>query len=120
MTPQTVAEAIEQARLALLRQGTWAELRESERTTRVQVMLAALEASGVATQLERFGDASAEVAALEAELRSLRARAAIREAELTAEVDRLGEALAAFEAGAEPRPAAEPRGLLRRRLPARR
>lgn len=119
MTPQAVAEAIEQARLTLLRQGTWAELRESERTTRVQVMLAALEASGVATQLERFADAAAEVAALEAELRAARARALTREAELTAEVDRLGADLAALQAGAEPRPA-EPRGLLRRRLPARR
>ncbi len=47
-----MAEAIERARFDQLRQGKWDELREGERTTRVQILREALLASGVAAEID--------------------------------------------------------------------
>ena len=47
-----MAEAIEHARFDQFGQGNWAELRESERATRVRILRDALLASGVAGEIE--------------------------------------------------------------------
>ena len=52
LTPDGLAEAIERARFALLRQGKWAELREGERQTRVEILRNAMDTSGVTMRLQ--------------------------------------------------------------------
>jgi colicin import membrane protein len=86
MSPAEAAEAIERARLELLRQGTWDGLRESERTTRIEVALEALERSGVAEELASLAEraAAGEAAASRAITRAERAEARIEGAEARA------------------------------------
>ncbi len=52
LTPDGLAEAIERARFALLRQGTWETLREGERLTRVEILRNAMDVSGVTMRLQ--------------------------------------------------------------------
>ena len=52
LTPDGLAEAIERARFSLLRQGRWEELREGERTTRIEILRNALDTSGVTVRLQ--------------------------------------------------------------------
>ena len=80
LTPDGMASAIERARYSGLRKEPWEELRDSERDTRIEVMRAALEQSGVtaavATVVARGSQAdglAAEVAEREAELRARQA-----------------------------------------------
>lgn len=47
MTPEQIAEALERARYEQLRGDGWAQLRETERSTRVAVAQQALEAAGI-------------------------------------------------------------------------
>lgn len=52
MTPGEIAEALERARYEKLRGADWAELRESERATRVAVAQEALEGAGISAWVE--------------------------------------------------------------------
>lgn len=80
LSPDGMASAIERARYAGLRKEPWEELRDSERDTRIEVMRAALDQSGVtaavATVVARGAqadDLAAQVAARDAELRARQA-----------------------------------------------
>lgn len=130
MSPESVAEAIEKARIELLHQGPWEELRESERTARLDVLQRAMVAGGVSAGLaelqarsEAVDDltsrlngyretASAErvaherrVRELEAEVADLRERLAQAETR-HAEVQEYADELDALMLGAEPQEAA--------------
>ncbi len=94
MSLTEAAEAIEHARLELLRQGTWDGLRESERTKRIEVAVEALERSGVSAELASLAEraTAGEAAANRAITRAERAEARAAEAEarietLTAEAE---------------------------------
>ncbi len=52
LTPDGLAEAIERARFSLLRQGTWDDLREGERKTRVEILRNAMDTAGVTMRLQ--------------------------------------------------------------------
>ena len=52
VTPEQIAEALERARYEQLRGDGWAQLRETERSTRVAVAQQALEAAGILTWVE--------------------------------------------------------------------
>lgn len=100
MTPESLAESIEKCRFELMRGQHWADLRPSERETRVDLARRALVESGVAEELEavqrqadRVPDLEAlaarreaELAALDAQLAAERAAHADRVAELEAEL----------------------------------
>jgi len=98
LTPDGLAEAIERARFALLRQGTWETLREGERLTRVEILRNAMDVSGVTMRLQ-----SLEVlAGRSAELTDLMTR---RDADFKrrlaaddAEIVRLSDLIASFSA----------------------
>ncbi len=67
LTPDGLAEAIERARFALLRQGSWTELREGERQTRVEILRSAMDTAGVTVRLQALelrADQSNELADL--------------------------------------------------------
>ncbi len=67
LAPDGLAEAIERARFALLRQGSWNELREGERKTRVEILRDAMDTSGVTMRLQALelrAQQSAELADL--------------------------------------------------------
>lgn len=94
LTPHGLAEAIESARFAALRQGNWNELREGERTTRVEILRTAMDASGVTERLralEERADQSSELADLiERRDADFKRRLALDDAEIV----RLGDTIA--------------------------
>jgi septal ring factor EnvC (AmiA/AmiB activator) len=100
MTPETLAESIEKTRFELMRGQRWADLRASERETRVDLARRALVESGVADQLDavrrqadRVPDLESlvarherDLAVLEGRLEAERADHAARAAELEAQL----------------------------------
>lgn len=124
MSAAEAAEAIERARLELLRQGTWDGLRDSERAKRIEVAIEALERSGVSAELTSLGErvAAAEAAEIRAitraehaEARADDALARIMSAEARAAQaeDQVTEALARVEAAEQRAAEAEARLELR-------
>ncbi|MCV2395375.1 hypothetical protein OEB99_13745 [Actinotalea sp. M2MS4P-6] len=95
MSPQAVAEAIERSRIELLNQGPWSELRESERTVRLDVLMRAMAAGGVTAglaQLRARADAVDDLSARLAELRETSARERIEHEQRVATLnDRVAE-----------------------------
>lgn len=89
MSPTEAAEAIERARLELLRQGTWDGLRDAERATRIEVSLKALERSGITAEMASLAEraTASETAASRAIARAERAEARATEAEARLEVE---------------------------------
>lgn len=75
MTPDRIAEEFERARYEQLRGHHWAELREAERLTRIEVARAAMDQSGITADIEAL---NARAAASD----ELAERLARREAEL--------------------------------------
>lgn len=101
LTPDGMATAIERARYSGLRKEPWEDLRDGERGTRVEVMRAALELSGVtsavATVVARGAqadDLAAQVAARDAELRARQAEHDADLVRLTARISELEDELA--------------------------
>lgn len=92
MSPAEAAEAIERARLELLRQGTWDGLREAERSTRIEVALEALAAEAEG----RVAEAGGRVEAAEARAEAAEQRAAKAEARAEAHAADAEAALAAL------------------------
>jgi predicted nucleic acid-binding Zn-ribbon protein len=92
-----MAEAIERARVERLRQGTWTELREGERATRVQIALDAMLTSGVAAEIDALSAQADRVGPL-LETLGRRELEAARELELhDKEIVRLSDTIAALD-----------------------
>lgn len=98
LTADTVSEAVERARLELLRQGHWDELRESERVTRVEVLRTAMEAAGVIAALDELRTKADGAAGLAAELAEQRESARRVAAEHDREIVRLADEIAELKA----------------------
>lgn len=98
LTAESVAEAVERARLELLRQGHWDELRESERVTRVEVLRSAMDTAGVTAQLDALRTKAERVDDLTAQLEEQRASAQRVAAEHDREVVRLADEIADLKA----------------------
>lgn len=98
LTADTVSEAVERARLELLRQGHWDELRESERVTRVEVLRTAMEAAGVIAALDELRTKADGAAGLAAELVEQRESARRVAAEHDREIVRLADEIAELKA----------------------
>lgn len=98
LTAESVAEAVERARLELLRQGHWDELRESERVTRVEVLRSAMDAAGVTVQLDALRAKAERVDDLTAQLEEQRASALRVAADHDREVVRLADEIADLKA----------------------
>lgn len=98
LTAESVAEAVERARLELLRQGHWDELRESERVTRVEVLRSAMDTAGVTARLDALRTKAERVDDLTAQLEEQRASAQRVAAEHDREVVRLADEIADLKA----------------------
>ncbi len=76
LSPESVAEAIERARIELLHQGPWSEIRESERAARIALLTTAMADGGVTAGIAELTARAAAVDDLTARLADHRASSA--------------------------------------------
>lgn len=98
MSLENLAESIEKSRFELMRGQRWADLRASERETRVDLARRALEESGATAELDELRRQAARVPDLEALVTRREDRVAALEAELAADRTAHAERVAALEA----------------------